>query len=588
MKTAKGYETGGGTRLNEQFAYGYDAAGNLNQRTNNALAQTFGVNARNELTNVTRSGTLTVAGTTTSAATNVTVNSLTADRYADNTFARTNFSLADGNNSITATAQDSSGRTDTHQVVFNLPATVSFQYDLNGNLISDGKRGFDYDDDNQLIRVTVTNSWKSEFTYDGKFRRRIRKEFAWIGGAWAATTEVRYVYDGTAVIQERDSNNLPQVTYTRTGGRLLSRTDQTTISPAHAFYQSDGNGNITALVSAQQIIVARYHYDPFGNTLSLSGPLALANAYRFSSKELHANSGLYSFLRRYYDPNLQRWINQDPIAERGGFNLYQYTGNNPINGTDSNGLAPTYNSNDPGSWWPRPEGMRGSGFWNGTPGDSRFTFRTDSSYYKVFGSGLDYVKGVPDFGPWQVNPSVNGVPLEGRVPIDMTGNHTVDRGRAIAEMARRSGVPVENVAAAVGDSVFHHFHDGEMVLVPKEINGGIPHSGPASAARAAARAAQVSEGSARAARGLLGVLGALGLLDALFNDPGEIIGGLFGGSLTAAADTWQDHQRRTLSQSTDPFERFRAYKDLEAFGEVFSAEDMAELEALRDLLGICP
>ncbi len=49
-------------RLQEQFGYAYDAAGNLNRRTNNALVQTFGVNTLNELTNATRSGTLTVAG----------------------------------------------------------------------------------------------------------------------------------------------------------------------------------------------------------------------------------------------------------------------------------------------------------------------------------------------------------------------------------------------------------------------------------------------------------------------------------------------------------------------------------------------
>jgi RHS repeat-associated protein len=340
LKTAKGYESGGGARLNEQFGYGYDPSGNLNQRTNNALAQTFGVNALNELTNITRSGTLTVAGTTTSAATNVTVNSLTADRYADNTFARTNFSLADGNNSITATAQDSSGRSDTHQVVFNLPATVGFQYDLNGNLTSDGKRGFDYDDDNQLIRVTVTNSWKSEFTYDGKYRRRIRKEFAWIGGAWAATNEVRYVYEGTVVIQERNGSNLPQVTYTRTGGRLLSRTDHTTILPTHAFYHADGNGNITALVKLQQVVVARYQYDPFGNILSKSGPLADANLYRWSSKEHHQASGLYYYGFRFYDPNLQRWLNHDPMGESGGVNLYRFSANDPVNLIDPDGLAP--------------------------------------------------------------------------------------------------------------------------------------------------------------------------------------------------------------------------------------------------------
>jgi hypothetical protein len=63
------------------LTYGYDPAGNLNYRTNNALVQNFVVNSDNELTSVTNGGTLTVMGTTTSAATNVTVNGTTALFY---------------------------------------------------------------------------------------------------------------------------------------------------------------------------------------------------------------------------------------------------------------------------------------------------------------------------------------------------------------------------------------------------------------------------------------------------------------------------------------------------------------------------
>src|SRR6266699_2289269 len=74
LKTAMGKESGGSSRLNEQFGYVYDAAGNWNIRTNNALTQSFAVNNLNELSSVTRGGTLTVAGGTSSAATNVTVN----------------------------------------------------------------------------------------------------------------------------------------------------------------------------------------------------------------------------------------------------------------------------------------------------------------------------------------------------------------------------------------------------------------------------------------------------------------------------------------------------------------------------------
>ena len=59
----------------------------MNNRTNNALTQTFAVNNLNELSTVTRSGTPTVAGTFTSTATNVTVNATNATLYNDKTFA---------------------------------------------------------------------------------------------------------------------------------------------------------------------------------------------------------------------------------------------------------------------------------------------------------------------------------------------------------------------------------------------------------------------------------------------------------------------------------------------------------------------
>ncbi|PYJ59379.1 MAG: hypothetical protein DME24_12920 [Verrucomicrobia bacterium] len=131
---------------------------------------------------------------------------------------------------------------------------------------------------------------------------------------------------------------MPTVTLTRTASRLLARSDLTSQTPTHAYFHTDGNGNITALISDKQIIVAKYVYDPFGNTLSKSGPLADANLYRFSSQEYHPNSGLLLYLRRAYDPNLQRWLNRDPIDERGGINLFAYCRNNPVIFVDATGL----------------------------------------------------------------------------------------------------------------------------------------------------------------------------------------------------------------------------------------------------------
>ena len=107
---------------------------------------------------------------------------------------------------------------------------------------------------------------------------------------------------------------------------------------ATAFYHSDTNGNVTSMVYPNGTLAAKYLYDSYGNTLSMSGPLAGANRYRFSSKEWINNAGLYYYGYRFYDPNLQRWLNRDPIAEAGGINLYGYVGNSPVNRIDPLGF----------------------------------------------------------------------------------------------------------------------------------------------------------------------------------------------------------------------------------------------------------
>ena len=386
LKTAKGtdraydysaYDYVETPRLHEQFGYAYDAAWNLSWRTNNALVQSFGVNNLNELTNSARTGTLTVAGAASQprggdyyvgyphGVTNVSVSgtglsSGDADLYADGSWARTNATLANGNNTYTAIAKDSYDRTATDSVTVNLATNVTFQYDWNGNLTNDGRRVFEYDFENQLTNVYVDSTWRSEFKYDAFGRRRIRKEYGWSGSAWALTNEVRYVYDGMLPIQERDANNLALVSYTRGNdlsgslqgaggiGGLLGRTDHSALnaqlSTANAYYHADGNGNITALVNTNGVVVARYNYDPYGNLLGMSGPMAEANTYRFSSKEYSANVSLYYYGFRFYDPNLQRWLNRDPIQEIGGLNLYSFSANDPVQVIDLFGLEGT---NDP-------------------------------------------------------------------------------------------------------------------------------------------------------------------------------------------------------------------------------------------------
>jgi len=83
----------------------------------------------------------------------------------------------------------------------------------------------------------------------------------------------------------------------------------------NASYNYDGNGNVCQLIGTNGAILALYAYDPFGDTLAQSGPLASENPFKFSTKYWDFESGLYYYGYRFYGPELGRWPNRDPIKE---------------------------------------------------------------------------------------------------------------------------------------------------------------------------------------------------------------------------------------------------------------------------------
>jgi RHS repeat-associated protein len=147
------------------------------------------------------------------------------------------------------------------------------------------------------------------------------------------------------VIQERNSSNVPLISYARgldlSGtlagaggiGGLLSRSRHATTSPyainGNSFYHADGNGNVTYLSAASGTgsADAAYKYDPFGRWLAQTGSYATANVMRFSSKPWvghngSATDGLYYYGYRFYEPQTQRWPSRDPLGDEAFFRLY--------------------------------------------------------------------------------------------------------------------------------------------------------------------------------------------------------------------------------------------------------------------------
>jgi RHS repeat-associated protein len=318
---------GTSSTASEDRGYAYDAAWNLNYLTNNGALSTFMVDGKNELTNA---------------------------------------------------------------------LGAAYGYDSNGNLTAgtNGHNAYVYDDENRLIQWfwyatdsshATNGALRTDFYYDGMGRLRERLEYdivgstggggtsasEWLPGPpsqqpppWTFQYGVLYLYDGMRVIQERDTNNTPLVSYTRgldlSGslegaggiGGLLARSSGYSSGnwSTNNVYHADGNGNITFMLNSSQTMVASYRYDPFGITISSSGSLAAANTYRFSSKEFHLNSAMYYYGYRFYDPSLQRWINRDPLGEEGferargstgghfTGNLYLFVSNNGISKFDPQGL----------------------------------------------------------------------------------------------------------------------------------------------------------------------------------------------------------------------------------------------------------
>lgn len=102
-------------------------------------------------------------------------------------------------------------------------------------------------------------------------------------------------------------------------------------------YHCDHRGLPLALVNAEGKADWSAEYDAWGNVLSENNPHNLEQLIRLPGQQYDEETGLYYNRHRYYDPQQGRYITQDPIGLRGGWNLYQYP-LNPLTDIDPLGL----------------------------------------------------------------------------------------------------------------------------------------------------------------------------------------------------------------------------------------------------------
>ena len=341
----------------QQFGYAFDTIGNRtqtqtggDQNGRNLRVANYTANDLNQITSRDVPGYVEVQGV--SFATNqVAVNGNT-NSYRKGEYFRQEVGVANGsaavwtNLTVTATNQ-----APTTGGVYVAQAPENFTYDLDGNLINDGRWTYTWDAENRLINLTnntgVGPLYNLAFIYDSK-GRRIQKIVTTNGVALATNT---FLYDGWNLVAELGTNNTLLRNYawgndlsgSQQGaggvGGLLEVTYHGTSATTNAFVAYDGNGNMGALVNAGDgTLLANYEYGPFGETIRSTGPLAKNNPIRFSTKYQDDESDLYDYGYRYYEASTGTWQNRDPIGERGGINLYEFGLNDPTDRIDPNGL----------------------------------------------------------------------------------------------------------------------------------------------------------------------------------------------------------------------------------------------------------
>jgi RHS repeat-associated protein len=242
--------------------------------------------------------------------------------------------------------------------------SITYAYDDNGNQLekiinspsgSDGSK-YQYDKLDQLTKEMKIKGETTTYTYDVYGNMVAKKSNSkteeqqfdalnhlvyWSDGS----SEADYCYDINGlriakIVDGQETKHIwagnhiavdigPEGTIKYTYGSELVKSD-------YGIYLYNGHGDVVQLVNDGKV-TSRYDYSAYGAPLDkISEYTGDANPYRYTAQYRDSETGYYYLRARYYDSELSRFINQDPIKD--GSNWHVYGGDNPVANNDTTGL----------------------------------------------------------------------------------------------------------------------------------------------------------------------------------------------------------------------------------------------------------
>ncbi|MEW5938461.1 MAG: RHS repeat-associated core domain-containing protein, partial [Chloroflexota bacterium] len=197
---------------------------------------------------------------------------------------------------------------------------VTYVFDANGNLLSDGQNSYAYDSAN---RLTSMNGSSGSFTYgyNGLGDRLVQNGVHYTLDLNTGLTQI--LSDGTT-------------TYLYGLGRI-AQTD----GAGNEYFLGDALGSVRQLADDTGTVTLAKFYAPYGETIYSAG--AGQTSYGFTGETTDAN-GLVYLRARYYEPGDGRFLSRDvwegDYQQPMSYNSWLYVYENPVNLTDSSGYCP--------------------------------------------------------------------------------------------------------------------------------------------------------------------------------------------------------------------------------------------------------